>query len=311
METQGIEPESRPTPRWDLLALELQALRLRAGDPSFAEIARRISETRLARGATLHAARVARTTVFDAFRTGRARVNLDLVREITAALGGSDVDVDDWVARSAPQPEPLEGVRATPVTPTPLVRDAVVLVVGCLVLNLLGRVFVDSLDLPIHLDMLGTAIAAIALGPWRGAAVGASTNVIGIFLSGAASLPFALVNVAGALLWGYGVRRLGLGRTLPRFFALNVVVGVVCTLLAVPILVLLYGGSAGDGQSPIADTILALTHQFTLAVGLSNLLVSLADKIVSGFVALVVISTLPAGLRLCSGLVLAAPTDPR
>ncbi|WP_341928069.1 hypothetical protein [Nocardioides psychrotolerans] len=317
MEVQGTPPESREEARWDHLALELQTLRTRAGDPSFAEIARRVSEQRLARGASEHAARVARTTVYDAFRTGRARVNLELVRDIGTALGGSDADVDGWIARcrhpqppeqsSAPEPQPVE----SSVVPPAGVREAVLLMAACLAANLLGRTFVDFLHLPIHLDMVGTAIAAIALGPWRGAAVGASTNVVGALLSGPASIPFAIVNVAGALAWGYGVRRFGLGRTLPRFLALNVMVAALCTLLAVPILVGLYGGSAGNGQDTITTTFLALTHQLTVSVGFSNLLVSLADKLFSGFVALVVISTLPAGLRLGSRLVLSAPPPTR
>ncbi|GEP37581.1 hypothetical protein NPS01_12440 [Nocardioides psychrotolerans] len=314
MEVPGTPPESRTMPRWDPLALELQALRTSAGDPSFAEIARRVSEQRLARDVSPHAARVARTTVYDAFRTGRARVNLELVRDISTALGASDADVDAWVTRcrDVQQPEPHQATApAPPPVPPTSVRESVLLMAACLGINLLGRLFVDFLDLPIHLDMVGTAIAAIALGPWRGAAVGASTNVVGALLSGAASLPFALVNVAGALAWGYGVRRFGLGRTLPRFLALNVMVAGISTLLAVPILVGLYGGSAGNGQDAITATFMALTDQLIVSVGFSNLLVSLADKLFSGFVALVVISTLPAGLRLGSQLVLSAPPPPR
>ena len=307
-------PALRESSRWDPLALELQALRARAGEPSFAEVARRISEHRLAQGASEHAARVARTTVYDAFRTGRARVNLELVREIAVVLDGCERDVETWVRRCR---EPLAGEATAPpdppaaaALPPTSTRQYLVLMAACLGINLLGRMFVDFLDLEVHLDMVGTAIAAMALGPWRGAAVGAGTNLVGALASGPDSIPFALVNVAGALLWGYGARRLEMGRTLPRFFALNVAVGVLCSLVAVPILVLLYGGTTADGPEPITTTLLALTDQFVLAVGLSNLLVSLADKLVSGFVALVFISALPLSLRIGSCLVLAAPPPP-
>lgn len=321
MVVQDPRPESREGSRWDPLALELQALRTRAGEPSFAEVARRISERRLAGGASKHAARVARTTVYDAFRTGRARVNLELVREIVMVLDGCERDVETWVGRcreqlagestAAARPtERAAGPVATTALPPTSTRQYVVLMAACLGINLLGRMFVDFLDLEIHLDMVGTAIAAMALGPWRGAAVGASTNIVGALASGPDSIPFALVNVAGALLWGYGARRLEMGRTLPRFFALNLAVGVLCSLVAVPILVLLYGGTTADGPEPITTTLLALTDQFVLAVGLSNLLVSLADKLVSGFVALVFISALPLSLRIGSCLVLAAPPPP-
>ena len=123
--------------------------------------------------------------------------------------------------------------------------------------------------------MTGTAIAAMALGPCWGALVGGVTNLLGVASSGPASLPFGLVNVAGALVWGYGVRRFGLGRTLPRFFSLNLLVALVCSAVAVPILLLLFSGSTGHGQDGIGATILEL----------------------SGFVALVAIASHPLSLR--------------
>ena len=61
---------------------------------------------------------------------------------------------------------------------------------------------------------------------------------------------------------------------------------VACSLVAAPILYLLFGGSTGHGQDDLTASMLALTHQFGLALGLGNLLTSLADKLMSGFVAL-------------------------
>ncbi len=291
---------------WDVVADELGALRRRAGDPSYAEIGRRVAEQRVRDGADPHAARVARTTVYDVFRTGRTRLNVPLVREIARALGGGDADVDAWVARStgttthAPVPAPPAAPGPAP-SPPPAPRSPrahlLALLVACVVVNLAGRGLVLLLDLPVHLDMVGTALAAIALGPWHGAGVGLVTNILGVAEGGPASLPFALVNVAGALVWGYGVRRLGLGRTLPRFLGLNLLVATVCTLLAVPILVLLLGGGTGHEQETLAATVTALTNAAAVGTWAANLLVSVGDKLISGFVALVAVSALPAGLR--------------
>jgi energy-coupling factor transport system substrate-specific component len=282
------------------VAAELVALRRTVGEPSYAEIGRRISERRLELGSTPHAARVARTTVYDAFRAGRARVNVAFVREIVEALGGDVTQVDAWIARSldGPTPEPDGPVEPPADVPAGRTRRQVVLLVlACVAVNVWGRAVVDFLDLPIYLDMVGTAVAAVALGPWWGALVGCSTNLLGVMSSGPASLGFAVVNVVGALLWGYGVRRLGLGRTLARYLLLNVGVAVACTLVAVPILVLLYEGSTGHGEDTLSDSFLALTDTLVVAVGLSNLFVSVVDKLVSGFVALVVVSSLPGSLR--------------
>lgn len=309
---------SEPT-YWDRLALELQTYRASVGNPSYAEIAQRITAHRVARGATPEAARIARTTVYDACRTGRKRLDLDLYREIGAALGANDGEVEAWLRRARLVEEPATEAVA-PVEPASAehasagpasVRSVLLLMAGCVGINFVGREFVDLLHLPLYLDMVGTAIAAMALGPWRGAAVGATSNLVGVIGSGWVSLPFMLVNVAGALAWGYGVRRWGLGRTLIRFLGLNALVALLCSLIAVPILLVL-GDTIDHGLDAITDNLAEFTDRVGVALGLANLMSSVGDKVLSGFVALVVISMLPAGLRRGSGLVLveSGPASP-
>lgn len=276
---------------WDGVVARFQELRQSAGNPSYEVIAQRITESREGAGVSPHAARAARSTVYDSLRPGRARLNVDFLYEIAEALGGTVADVDQWV-RDAHR-APADELAAAP----PTLRQALVLATACIAANLVGRVMVDVLHLPIYLDMVGTAIAAVALGPWRGAAVGATTNVVGAVGSGWVSIPFALVNVAGALVWGYGARRLRMVRTLPRFLLLNVLVATTCTLVAVPILVVVFGGSVGQGQDFITQTFLDLGNGLVAAVGFSNLVTSMGDKVISGFIALVVISSLPAAFR--------------
>ena len=178
------------------------------------------------------------------------------------------------------------------------------IMLGCLAFNMVGRVLVDWLPFPLYLDMWGTAIAAILLGPWRGAAVGAATNIVGVIGSTWVLLPFAIVNVAGHV-WGYGVHRYGMGRTLPRFFSLNLLVAAVCSLFAVPIILLLFGVDLRDSNNAINQAFLDLGWPLVPSVGASNLLTSTADKFISGFVALVLITALPWRLRRGMPLVLA------
>lgn len=299
---------------WDTLRLALQEQRARVGNPSYAEIASRIAAARERRGVDEHAARVPRSTVYDAFRPGRARINLPLVREIAEALGADDATVDAWVSachENAADPHEVD-TSPVPAAPAPAqpdaavpgrprTRDLVLLAVGCIAVNLLGRVVVDVLHLPFYLDMVGTAVAAIVLGPWRGAGVGAATNLLAVVSSGPVSLAFAVVNVAGALVWGYGVRA-GWGRTLPRFFVLTLGAALACSVVAVPILVLGFGGSVGQGQDTITRTLVDLGTGLVPAVAASNLITSTMDKLVSGFAALVMVAALPVSLRAGSRL---------
>lgn len=336
-ESHAITQGSPPAGQWDWLTDRLTQLRRLAGDPSYSEIARRIAENRRADGLHEAASRVARTTVYDAFRTGRSRVNIDLVREIVRALGHPTGTVDAWLAESAAAaptgsplvPRPRTGEEGRPVhdasgdrpghrpgdgeasladrppgtapaaDPRALARQALALAAACVVLNVLGRAFVNLTHAPLFLDMIGTAIAAVALGPWRGLAVGVSTNVLAAAhpaLGGPDSVPFALAQAAGALVWGYGVRGWG-GRSLPRFFALNLLAALAVSAVAVTVLLTLFGGSVGHAEDDIALSAAGVHVSLPVRVLVGNVLTSLADKTISGFLALVAVSMLPLALR--------------
>lgn len=288
-----MEESSPRTGRWDDVVSGLQDLRSSVGEPSYAELARKVSDLRRRRGLDEHSSRVARTTVYDAFRAGRTRVNLELVQDLATVLGAPEGQVEVWLRPGPAEPDPAAPAVDEPdLGPRATGRATVTLLVACVVVNLVGRQVVDVLDLPIYLDMVGTAVSAIALGPWYGTGVGVATNGLAVLTNGLPSLPFGLVNAAGALVWGYGVQR-GWGRTLPRFFALNLVAAAVCSLVAVPILVLLFSGSTGHGEDLVAHSLEALGQTFVVAVAGANLLISMADKTISGFVAIVVLSMLP------------------
>lgn len=83
----------------DTIADELRALRTTDGGTSYAEIARRIEERRAARGIPEHERRLARSTVYDCFKSGRKRLDIDLSVEIAAALGLTDPDLPRWLER--------------------------------------------------------------------------------------------------------------------------------------------------------------------------------------------------------------------
>jgi energy-coupling factor transport system substrate-specific component len=300
VEVEDAPPaEEHAGSHWDALIEHMRTYRESVGSPSFRVLAERVAAARVARGIDPYAARVGKTTVYDCFQLGRARVNLDLVREVARAMGASDDDVDAWINSCHKSlvvedegPDPVEVVRL------PSRMHVLVLMLAGLALNLIGRGFVLFLDFPLHLDMMGTAVVAIALGPWRGAAVGASTGVVGMGLSGSSSLTFGLVNVAGALAWGYGVRWFRGGASIPRFVALNLFTALVCSLAAVPILLGFYGGvetrhSFGD----VTASFDALWSSHAASVFVANYVTSALDKMLSGFVALAAIASLPLVLR--------------
>lgn len=310
---------------YDELVRQLLDLRVDAGSPSFGDIAAGVSRLRRERGQSAERSRVGRTTVYDVFRMGRQRLDADLVGDIARALGAdgevaaelvfhtlrvrASVAVAPAVPVQVPDPQvppagpaPAPATEAAPVPAEdrrarPSTRAVAAILATGMVLNLSGWGVVELLDLPVYLDMLGTAFAAIALGPWWGVLVGVATNVAGTTISGPESLLFAPVNAAGALVWGYGVRRWRMGRSIPHFFGLSLLVAAVCTAVAVPIIAGPLGGSSASGVDQITSSALAITHALWLSVTVSNLISSVADKLIAGFVALTLIEVLPSSMR--------------
>lgn len=162
-------------------------------------------------------------------------------------------------------------------------------------LNIVGGAINSALRLPTFLDMIGTAVVAITLGPWWGALAGAVTNIGTAILRSPTSLPFAVCNIVGALVWGYGVRW-GMGRTYLRYFLLSILVAFFVSLTAVPIYVFVFGGATGHFADIMTAAFVGMGQRLWVAVFSSNILVSLADKIISSFAALAILEALPETL---------------
>lgn len=320
----------------DAVVADLRRLRAESGSMPFAEIASRIQANR--RSAGSDASGPARTTVFEAFRPGRSRLDARLIGEIVEVLGAPPATIPEWVARaggaiasahaelavqgtraegpdavpaeteeSQPASEQLSGrplaVGTAPGTQTASdartrrqlgPRQIILIISASILLNLAGHLIVNFLRLPLFFDMIGTAVTAIVVGPWAGVAVAIVTNTGGVWLSGPHSIWFSLVNLVGALVWGYGARRFGMASTLPRYFILTILVALSCSAVAVPLLLSLFHGGVGHTGESIVWTLQMLGQPQGLAVLGSNLVNSLADKLITGFVALVAVSSIAA-----------------
>lgn len=76
-------------------------------------------------------------------------------------------------------------------------------VFGCIVINYFGRIFANTLELPVWLDTIGTVFAAYALGPFCGAVVGAAGNIIfSIHSESEMALYYGLTNIAVGIIVG-------------------------------------------------------------------------------------------------------------
>jgi energy-coupling factor transport system substrate-specific component len=206
-----------------------------------------------------------------------------------AATTVADAAGDPAMGPSAPAHAAAPSREGPP--PTALVVALVPLAVA---VNFLANYLVALLGLPIYLDTIGTFLAAALLGPWWGALAGVMTNVVGALPNGASNLLFAPVNVAAALVWGYGIRRLLLGRTVAGFFGLAVVVGVVTGVLATPIVLFVFGGATGHPSDLITATLASFGIERAALV--SSVITSVPDKVIAAYAGLAVTAALPAAV---------------
>lgn len=165
-------------------------------------------------------------------------------------------------------------------------------------INIVIGSIVQTLRLPLFLDTIGTMLVAILAGPWVAAVAGILTNVILGFTVSPTLVPFALVNVAIALVIGFFAQR-GWFRIdgvieYWRLIAIGIVLGIVNTFVSTPIAVLLFGGLTGSGQDIITTIFLAAGLPIWSSVFVSSLLVGgLIDKTVSIFIAYFVSRSVP------------------
>ncbi len=271
---------------------DLRGLRESAG-LSYRSIAANISQQREAAGASSAAAKIAHTTVSDVFRLGRQRVNPALVAEIVQALGFDADESRQWrercVAAMARRTEQATSeVSSPPLDPVPqrptLLTILAVVGAGVLI-NATGKFLNPLLGDVFFFDMIGTAGVAILLGPWWAALVGAIFALIELAKGNVGDALFATTMISAGILWGYGARRWGLADSLPRFLTLSVLVAFLTSLLAVPITVLYYEGKAGRGADGVVESIVTTGIGIWVAVALTNLAVSVMDKVLTGAMA--------------------------
>jgi energy-coupling factor transport system substrate-specific component len=165
-------------------------------------------------------------------------------------------------------------------------------------INIVVGSIVQTLRLPLFLDTIGTMLVALLAGPWVAVVAGVLTNVILGFTVGPQLIPFALVNIAVALVVGYlaqyGWFRIDNTFEYWRLIAIGIFLGIVNTLVSTPLAVYLFGGLTGNGQDIITTVFLATGFSLWTSVFLSSLIIGgIIDKTASIIIAYFVAQSVP------------------
>ncbi|ODU56781.1 MAG: ECF transporter S component [Clostridium sp. SCN 57-10] len=146
--------------------------------------------------------------------------------------------------------------------------------------------------LPLYLDTIGTVFIAIYFGPWYGAAVGATTNVLSSLVMGnIKGMPFLLVSVAIGIVVGLIARKRRW--TLPVAIVTGLILSVVAPLIGTPIGVWVYGGLTGTVSDVVVLWLKTSGMNIFSASFLMKLFNNLWDKVGTCLLVYLLIRSLP------------------
>jgi energy-coupling factor transport system substrate-specific component len=166
------------------------------------------------------------------------------------------------------------------------------LIPSAVALNFVGAFIAGVLRLPIFLGLVGTIIVCLITGPWWGVLSALLTSVVISLIQGPIYLVFGLVSSAAAIVVGNGAR-FNMTKTLPRYFVISLLVGLVSALVSVPIYLHLFGGATGHPTDVIIAAFTAVGQPLSLFVTYTKVLVGLTDKPLQCFLALAILEALP------------------
>lgn len=157
---------------------------------------------------------------------------------------------------------------------------AVFVTAFCLFLNLFLKNLVSSYSVPFWLDSVGTMLAAYILGPFSGAIVGASANII-YFLVDPISLFYSFTSVAVGLSFGFLARK-GYFETMFKTLTACSIITLIATVISTVINCIGYHGAMGNVWGDgISGMLIEFGMQWIPASFIAEFFLEFLDKFLS------------------------------
>ena len=163
------------------------------------------------------------------------------------------------------------------------------------VINIVGGQVVHFLKIPLYLDSVGTILVGVLAGPIPGGIAGLLTNLIWALILNPVAAAFAPVACVTGIAAGL-LARAGWFAAWWRALGAGAVIALLSTLVAVPIIVYLFGGVTGGGPDFAAAFLLAVGSSLMKSVAFSNLGVNGVDKVITALLVWNVTGRLPLRL---------------
>lgn len=165
----------------------------------------------------------------------------------------------------------------------------------CAALNAGIGLIVQALKLPIYLDLIGTILAAVLLGP----GYGALTAVIGILILGLFTAPTTFAYVGTAIAIGICASlfsRYGYLKRWPATIGFGLLLGLISALLSAPVTTILFGGISFVGADAVTAFFRATGNNLATSVLLGGLATDPVDKVLLSAVCHLLVRGMPARL---------------
>lgn len=160
---------------------------------------------------------------------------------------------------------------------------AILLIPIGVAINFVGAQIVNLLKLPVYLDTIGTALAAMIAGPWVGMVTGACTNIVKSLIN-PVSLAFTPVQMAVGLVVGL-LSIYGMFNKFWKVLLSSVLIALTTSVVASPIQVMVFGGATGNSSDALVATFLASGQKIWTAVFSTKIINESIDKILCLLVA--------------------------
>ncbi|RAK10267.1 energy-coupling factor transport system substrate-specific component [Halanaerobium saccharolyticum] len=170
---------------------------------------------------------------------------------------------------------------------------ALVLIPVSIGINYVGKLFAQTLRLPLWLDSIGTILAGILAGPWVGAISGGINNAIYGLTISPVSFAYGITSIAIGITAGV-MARMGFVKSMKRAVIMGLVIAGISTVVSTPINIIFWGGQTGNIWGDALFGILRSANwPVWLASGLDELAVDLPDKIATTIIAFIIYQGLP------------------
>jgi energy-coupling factor transport system substrate-specific component len=164
-----------------------------------------------------------------------------------------------------------------------------------IVINIALSLVVKTLGIPLlFLDTVGTIFIAAVFGPIPGAITGALTNLVNGVLVSPTEIPFALVNIAVALVVGGVTKKFKFD--IKTAVITGLILAIVAPLIGTPIAIFMFGGLTGGGTDLIFAWFRATGQTVFTSAFVPRITGNIIVKVISCVLVAIIISRMPTDI---------------